>query len=165
MIIIEGPDGAGKTTLAKMLHVIFKIPYLHSMKKLPETEEVAEERYNWYRYLLGVRLITDRCYVISEAIHGPLLRHKSLITEEQLNQFIKEMNHTARVVYIFCDQKFMHDIDQDVSDREFEAEKHSLEITTRYREIYKRMNCERWHIRSIDDYKEVFWTIRRVYEC
>ncbi|MHA1302179.1 MAG: hypothetical protein ACTSPI_00555 [Candidatus Heimdallarchaeaceae archaeon] len=166
MIIIEGSDGSGKTTLAKMLHSIFKIPYIHSLQKLPYNKDIAEERYNWYRLLLGVKIIMDRCYVISEAIHGPLLRGESLITEGQLNQFIKEMNYTAKVIYLFCDQTFEHKITKEVAEREIAAESKRDQIVIRYREIYRRMNCEKWHVRSIDDYREVFWTIRRVWnEC
>jgi len=163
MIIIEGPDGSGKTTLAKMLHSIFKIPYMHSIKKLPRNKDIAEERYNWYRLLLGIEIITDRCYVISEAIHGPLLRSESLIAEDQLNQFIKEMNHTARVIYLFCDQSFEHKITEEIAEREVAAESKRDQIVIRYRELYSRIKCEKWWIKSIDDYREVFWMIRRVW--
>jgi len=136
---------------------------MHSLRKLPYSRDIAEERYNWCRLLLGIRIITDRCYVISEAIHGPLLRDESLITEDQLNQFIKEMNHTARVIYLFCDQLFEHQVTEKIAEREVAAENKRDQIVIRYREIYRRMNCEKWWIKSIDDYREVFWMIGRVW--
>ena len=164
MIIIEGPDGSGKSTLSKMLNRTFRIPRMHSLRELPIDENQAAERFAWNRSLLGIEIIMDRCYPISEWVHGNILRSESLITANQIEQFIHDMNHTARVVYLFCDQFFDHIITEETADREMKAEENWDKIIGAYRELYKRIRCERWRIQNMDDYPEVLWMIRRIYE-
>lgn len=163
MIIIEGPDGSGKSTLAKMLNRAFAIPRMHSLRNLPSTLREAEERYNWNCELLGIEIIMDRCYPISEWVHGPILREDSLISEAQFSRFIHQMNHTARVTYLFCDQFFDHIMTEETVDREMKAQEHWDEIRARYVEVYEKIRCDRWRIKSMDDYAEVLWMIRRVW--
>lgn len=72
IIILEGPDGCGKTTLAKHLCKTFKLDYKHEGP--PSTNKSA---YDHYSDLLedahGKRVIFDR-FALGELVYGPILR-------------------------------------------------------------------------------------------
>lgn len=79
LIIIEGPDRTGKTTLAKHLIDVFSLQYIHCSK--PETDNP----YNEYIELIdSIKLPTviDRVY-FSEYVYGKLWRGKCGFTEKQ----------------------------------------------------------------------------------
>jgi len=82
-IIIEGPDGAGKTRLARELCERYEMAYRHEGPPPPDA--------NVYRhYLLGLveaeePTVFDR-YHLGEIVYGPLLREGSKITLSQIGQ-------------------------------------------------------------------------------
>jgi predicted ATPase len=81
LIILEGPDGAGKTTLAKELE---KCGYVYVHHGVP-TEEEGKDLFAWrLKALLDARefqsVVFDRLH-LSERIYGPVMRGASLHTE------------------------------------------------------------------------------------
>jgi len=82
IIILEGPDGSGKTTLAKKLVAQTGYAYIH--KSYPKTQEEMENMFQEYKELLDQQdnLIIDRSW-FSEMVYGPILRSRSYITMEQ----------------------------------------------------------------------------------
>jgi thymidylate kinase len=75
-VVLEGCDGAGKTTLAAHLTQAHGFTVVHSIRT-PDHLDLAGR----YRDLLQqpVRLVLDRCF-ISELVYGPLRRGRSRLT-------------------------------------------------------------------------------------
>lgn len=72
IVILEGPDGAGKTTLARQLQETFKLEYHHEGPPPPGEHPL------WYygRTLAsfrGRRIVLDR-FALGERVYGPSLR-------------------------------------------------------------------------------------------
>lgn len=74
IILVEGPDGAGKTTLARELAVALKVPYYHSGP--PETKDPLTEYWQYTKRLLVDGGVVDRFY-LGELVYGPLRRQAS----------------------------------------------------------------------------------------
>lgn len=74
MIILEGPDNAGKTALGNHLAAKLETIVRHSVRLTGNEQEcLAHSR----RQLLPQRAILDRVYAISEPVYGPICRGKS----------------------------------------------------------------------------------------
>jgi len=105
LIIVEGVDGSGKTTLIQNFRqVASRLCWLFARSGPPQGPNDLDEtiRYLSLHRRYQTPLITDRHPLISEPIYGPICRDKSLIEslgwsrEEALNQIA----HTAdRVIY------------------------------------------------------------------
>lgn len=78
IIIIEGPDGSGKTTLANQMSMQTGYPIMHRSK--PETKEEKEAMYKEYAALASSKrnIILDRCWY-SEMVYGNVMRDESVI--------------------------------------------------------------------------------------
>ena len=76
MIVIEGPDGSGKTTLAYKLAEHTNWLYYHGGDP-PKTKAEVDDRI--YKMQSDARrpVIYDRCTLISEQIYGPIFRNKN----------------------------------------------------------------------------------------
>ena len=83
IIIIEGPDGSGKTTLAEKISKQTKYPIIH--RSQPKTEE--EKKLMMGEYLQTIRsgknMIFDRCWY-SEMAYGPVMRDDSVISYPEM---------------------------------------------------------------------------------
>lgn len=78
MIIIEGPDNAGKTTLAKKLSKRLDLPMVHSVRpKRGDSPEVVLSHSN--SQLQPQNAILDRVYAISEWVYGRVIRGKTAL--------------------------------------------------------------------------------------
>lgn len=80
VIVLEGCDGAGKTTLATKLAHHHGYQHLHATRT-PDGVDLAER----YRTILAMpgRIVLDRCF-ISELVYGPLLHGRSRLTFAQV---------------------------------------------------------------------------------
>jgi len=72
MIIIEGPDNVGKTTLANQLAKDLGVEVVHSIK--PTDFQAGVDRLNWMAS--NPLIIYDRVSCISEAVYGPICLHR-----------------------------------------------------------------------------------------
>jgi thymidylate kinase len=103
LIIIEGIDGSGKTTLAQYLSTMMNYPIIH--RSNPKSEE---ERQNMYAdYLAGIEsganAIWDRAFY-SEMVYGPIKRDQSFISMEQMLRYEAKLSRVgAIVVHCTCD--------------------------------------------------------------
>lgn len=114
MIIVEGPDGSGKTTLIELLG--------HERKQLRSLRDGvgATNNKGWakkgesvvdaYRRQLNLALTTERAtgvkiafdrFHLSEYVYGPILRNKQLITPEVMIA-ISRVLRDLRVPVILC---------------------------------------------------------------
>jgi thymidylate kinase len=83
-IVIEGCDGAGKSTLAVQVAGRTGAKVIHSCLSPPGTDLLAV-----YARLLDRpgRLVFDRCF-LSEAVYGPILRGESRLTDTQIADLV-----------------------------------------------------------------------------
>lgn len=98
MIIIEGPDRSGKTTLANYLSNVLKIPIIHSAGPAKSQKEflqiVNQTQINFNR-----KLIQDRTPIISEAIYGTFRPdHKPYIIWRSSQRLMASYKH----LLIYC---------------------------------------------------------------
>jgi thymidylate kinase len=103
MIIVEGIDGTGKTTLVNKLE-------LQGFKKFHfDYDKKTEDLYNKYLEVLnsnGVeKYVFDRSF-ISEAVYGPVFRAKSRLSGSQLVSLAKKYNERECIlIYLKASKK------------------------------------------------------------
>ena len=100
IIILEGPDGSGKTTLAQQLARQTGYPILHRTQ--PKTEE--EKKLMLGEYLQTINscknMIFDRCWY-SEMAYGPVMRDDSVISYPEMYA-LERMLAKGGAVIIHC---------------------------------------------------------------
>ena len=99
IIIVEGPDGAGKTTLAEKISAQTKFPIEHRSK--PKTEEEKAKMMEDYLNLVksARNVILDRCWY-SEMVYGRVMRDQSYIDYPQMYELEKGLaKHGALIIY------------------------------------------------------------------
>ena len=98
MIILEGPDNAGKTTLGVRLQRDLVVALVHSPKPNPErTPDQALAKSN--SQLLPDRHILDRVYVISEWVYGPICRGGSALDNRHSKALECLLNQEHLIIY------------------------------------------------------------------
>lgn len=102
MIIIEGMDNTGKSTLAKKLSLKFNLKIIKSSGP-PEDKEswIKKIHYSIDQSKKGINFIYDRHPLISEYVYGPILRGKNLLDNEEGNQLWKEFIEIQPFI-IYC---------------------------------------------------------------
>ena len=71
IVIVEGPDGAGTTTLATELAITLQVPYHHCGP--PETPDPLTEYWQLAKQLAVTGGVIDQFY-LGELVYGPLRR-------------------------------------------------------------------------------------------
>lgn len=101
MIIIDGMDNTGKTTLAHKLADRFELPYLHSPS---EYKYDFNRMFGWAIRELGseVRAIYDRFSPITDMIYGPVLRGGTPYLTDQRGIAIRELLRSTPHIIIYC---------------------------------------------------------------
>lgn len=99
IIIIEGADGSGKTTLANLLSKQTGYPVVH--RSQPKTEEEKKQMRQMYIDIIdtGKNMIFDRCWY-SEMAYGPVMRDASVISYPEMYLLEEKLaKHGAMIIY------------------------------------------------------------------
>ena len=100
MIILEGPDGHGKSTLAEKLQQEFDASIWTSGSPPKDTADIVMRAKAVESYAAsGERLIIDRCPAISELVYGNVVRGDVQLPHAWRYIF-KLVNY--EVIFIYC---------------------------------------------------------------
>lgn len=96
MIIIEGPDNSGKSTLAERLSQELKIPVIHSQRPSGSPSEILEHSF---KQLQPQMAILDRVYAMSEYVYGPICRGATDLGDLHHKALIDLYNRPYLIIY------------------------------------------------------------------
>jgi hypothetical protein len=136
LIICEGPDQGGKTTLAAKLADRLRLPLSHSggpcrsqLDALNRIRKIMDDQ---------TPRVMDRIPCISERIYGPVLRQIDYFHDSDFLRQIKCLTY-APVIYCRPPLKYLLDIkargEHDTPEHIEPLKKHALECVTRYDEL------------------------------
>lgn len=131
MIIIEGIDGSGKTTLCKMLLDNRIVDKVLPSPRIASKGDVERMKYETDRYIRmhgeNQRIAIDR-FLFSEMAYGPVLRGRAAFSR---NEYLTKLLELClnRSIVIFCMPDKLH----------FKADENPLVIEKqeRLKELYK----------------------------
>lgn len=94
MIILEGLDGVGKTTIGKYLS-----KYNYNIYYFPFDEKSNDIEEKYLRLLKSdtSKMILDRSF-ISELVYGPILRKKCRLNKEKLENILRRYKEVKPIV-------------------------------------------------------------------
>lgn len=99
MVIIEGVDNSGKTTLAKKLSSYFDAPLVHS----PGIRLTPEAMIHWAERTFNIpgKIFYDRHPCISEEVYGPVLRYKNAFNTEA-GKKVTKLFYDMKPLVVYC---------------------------------------------------------------
>lgn len=112
MIIVEGPDGTGKTTLAKQLVEDLELEYRRP-PSLSSTHGPDDAVIRWWDEEIrkGELAVYDRCFYISEFIYQPNTRDRALLCgADKMVSGLRSLE-SASPMFIFCLPPFDAQVD------------------------------------------------------
>lgn len=99
MIILEGPDGGGKSTLAQALSEALGVPRHHSGGPPKNAQEIAQRHRRVLEALRDRKpIIFDRVPAVSDPIYGPIIRGATPITHDM----VLELRDALVLPIIYC---------------------------------------------------------------
>ena len=166
MIILEGPDGSGKSTLGNMLledGIITKL--ILSPGRTRKNVPLLDQTMRYMKlYSRDPRTAIDR-YLFSEMVYGPILREKSKFSKTQYMTLFQELM-LKKTTIIFClpgvdNLKFKEDESPLVVSKINEVYNSYSAFYTSVRSMYKRIHLYNW--KEPDSYDNLVSTIEK--EC
>jgi adenylate kinase family enzyme len=152
MMIIEGPDGSGKTTLAFRLAKMMECDRIHAGGPANTSSELRG-RMDFQLEFFGH--ILDRASVVSEQVYGPIVRGKMLISKKEMRCY-EEKFIDGGWILIYCRPRIETLIEYVESDMEEEIQQSAKTYkTTDHAEKVRR------HIGTITErYDEVIGSFK-----
>lgn len=100
-IMLEGPDGCGKSTLAGRLSKEFNLPVLHFGGPPATPEDYAKKYSSLFDATMSGPHIFDRG-PLSEIIYGSLLRDSLICLVDFLLKDLSVLRAFSRTVFVYC---------------------------------------------------------------
>lgn len=100
IIIVEGPDGSGKTTLAEKIARQSGYTLLH--RSQPKSEEEKRNMMAEYLHVIksGKNVVMDRCWY-SEMVYGPIMRDATCIDYPEMYE-LERLLCKKGAILIYC---------------------------------------------------------------
>jgi len=133
IVILEGPDGAGKTTLATTLAVRYQYNFKRCGPPISGLPEI--ERYTCLienADASSKRIVFDRLHV-GELVYGPIVRGHSQLTLQDLYSLDKQL-YIAGGVVVYCLPPYIDCLASFMKKQELEGE--YLKLQEQLRQVY-----------------------------
>lgn len=101
MIIVEGPDNSGKTTLARKLAQLLELLYMNNRRLPKQVKDVSKYLERCLLMDQHFPVILDRLSLISEPIYGPICRQVNLLDLPTQDQLLRHL-HPHKPLIIYC---------------------------------------------------------------
>lgn len=98
MIVVEGVDNAGKSTLIRALQVVLPGWVVQGSEGPPKHKGEMDERVTRYLHDLGPKTIFDRHPCVSQPIYGLMRSHADPVSPGLIAQF-----YSSEPFFIYCD--------------------------------------------------------------
>lgn len=110
VIVIEGPDGSGKTTLAKKVAESLKASYVHGGGPTKDETDALERCVKELVLCASSNLyVLDRTTIICEQVYGQVFRGAPLLSRVLLSNFEERMlKDTAMLIYCRPNGTILH---------------------------------------------------------
>lgn len=130
-VIIEGPDGSGKSTLVAKLSRDLNLP-IHHPGGPPINRYEFIRRLNFYSQNRG-KFIFDRAPHISELIYPEAMGRLSVVGNSMLYHLLESLNP----VIVYCRRKNMRDMWESIdhSKKPHKTSQHLAEVLARFKNI------------------------------
>lgn len=148
LIILEGSDKCGKTTLARFLAVKFQADYV----KFSAPVKPAYDEYRDFLFTIDPRknYVLDR-FLYGELVYGPIYRGKSGVTPEQM-RFLETIMARVRTAVIYCETDLQQIRDNFVKDDEqFTRQEDIEEILKRYKYLWSQTHIKPYYFNYLTD--------------
>lgn len=99
VVVVEGCDGAGKTTLIEQAREGQRERYFLTVRasRYPPNLKTAFQYLQWIKHQRDFDLLLDRIHFISDRVYGPILRNEDLFKEMPLDFGLQEVS-----VIVYC---------------------------------------------------------------
>lgn len=136
VIVIEGPDGAGKSTLAQDLSDYFQWPIIHTGGPIRSRSEFLKKVVTYNLMSPEAPVIYDRIPYISDQIYAPIAGHKSATSGSELNYMLERI----RPVIVYCALTDNESMSRRISieHKEHKTYEHLNQIQANHNEIVQR---------------------------
>ncbi|MBQ9267297.1 MAG: AAA family ATPase [Clostridia bacterium] len=145
MIILEGIDGSGKTTLALELKKHgFKMHHFG----YDDSSKSIEQKYLDVLKQNTDRMVMDRCF-ISELVYGPVLRGNCRLDKTQTINLLEQYKKVGTsIIYLKADK-------DDILSRRTEDKKDSEMLSKFYEELNDKYDTAMWIASKFLDVEEI----------
>lgn len=149
MIVLEGPDGSGKSTLGRILANIYDTTLFHP-GSAPSTEMLREVSTQCL-HKLKQGFICDRVNQISEYVYGPIMNNRNLVSDYELKGFI-DLCRSNFWPIIYCrPEGIEHMADNQTEDPERDTEENTAKLKLNHRALVERYDqalnfCDMEHV-------------------
>lgn len=92
IVVVEGSDGAGKTTLIERAREGQRERYFLTVRasRYPPNLKTAFQYLQWVKHQRDFDVLLDRIHFISDRVYGPLLRNEDLFKDLPLDFGLRE---------------------------------------------------------------------------
>lgn len=136
MIILEGPDGTGKTTLAERLAKEFNRRVQHSGGPPKDQSDIFARQERAMQFALhNAPVVMDRVPAISERIYGPIIRGKDPF---QGSDYLPKLMQAMPLPLIYCRpplEVIRENMAATHSKKEHETEEHFAGVMKRWETV------------------------------
>lgn len=159
IVIIEGLDGVGKTTIAKQIEKDYKYEYIH--ESYTDNVKAKEDRILLMlaRLMEDEKYIYDRTTLIDDFVYSFLNKQQSTLSNYQ--QIIIEILKKCKVIHLELDEKIRKKRFEQRGDEYITSDKIKL-IDKQYKQFYKQLPNVQHIELTEDNEKNINEIIRRI---
>jgi hypothetical protein len=150
MIILDGMDNTGKTTLANKLCEALNVPYLHSPS---EYRYDRKKMMDWALIEIGSQrsAIYDRFSPITDQVYAPILRGTNPYGDTSRGRFIVDVLKASPHLIIYCRPGTKKILGfEDGRDQMEGVKNNSARLLDRYDNLMTAMKDDGWKIQYYD---------------